>query len=130
MSGPAYYTAAANIALNDDWIVPFIYAAQNPDGSTTPIDLTGSVFMLEIRAQDTDHAVLISMSSATSDDTGTGIWITNATAGTFTVWIDRKTLQNQISPGDYVSDLVRLMPNGLQERLLDLAITVSEGVTR
>jgi hypothetical protein len=124
MSGPAYYTGVINIAKNDDWTVPFLYAAQNADGSTTPIDLTGSTLMMEFRTQDIDHAVLISLSSPNA-----GITITDAVGGAFTIIIDRDTL-SQIAPGDYVSDLVRLMPSGWQERLLDCTVTVAEGVTR
>ena len=124
MSGPAYYVGTINIALNDDWIVPFSYAAQNADGTTVPIDLTGSTLAMEFRAQDTDHTVLISLSSPDN-----GITITSATGGAFTILIDRVTL-SQIAPGDYVSDLVRLMPNGLQERMLDCTVTIAEGVTR
>ena len=31
MAGPAYYTAQVNIAMNDDWIVSFIYGTPNAD---------------------------------------------------------------------------------------------------
>jgi hypothetical protein len=125
MAGPAYYTAVINIARNDDWIVPFLYVAQNPDGSTTPIDLTGSTLSMEFRVVDTDHEVLVSVASPSG-----GITIDNAAGGAFTIWIPVAVLQQQLPPGSYVSDLVRLMPNGLQERMIDCTVTVVEGVTR
>jgi hypothetical protein len=125
VSGPAYYTGTMNIATNDDWVVPFIYATQNADGSAgPPIDLTGSTLMMEIRHQVQDHEVVVTLTSPDN-----GIIITNAVAGAFTIVIPRDTLE-QLEPGSYVSDLVRLMPNGFQERLLDCAVTVAEGVTR
>jgi hypothetical protein len=124
MSGPAYYTGVMSIAKNDDWIVPFLFAAQNDDGSTSPIDLTGSTLMMEMRYQDIDHEVVVSVSSPDK-----GITITDAVGGAFTILIDRETL-SQLQPGDYVADLVRLMPNGLQERMLDCSVAVAEGVTR
>lgn len=124
MSGPAYYTAAINIAKNDDWFVPFLYAAQNEDTTTTPIDLTGSTLLMEFRVNETDHTVLMSLSSPDN-----GITIDDAVGGAFTIGIPRSTLM-QLPLGDCVSDLVRLMPSGLQERILDCAVTVSEGVSR
>jgi hypothetical protein len=125
MSGPAYYTGVMNVAMNEDWIVPFLYAVLNSDGSTSPIDLTGSKLMMEIRLSETDHEVLIELASPDQ-----GISIDNATGGAFTILITRQQLA-QMAPGDYVADLVRLMPNGYVERILDCpTVTVVEGVTR
>jgi len=124
MSGPAYYTAIIEMAKNDDWIVPFLYASVNTDSSTTPIDLTGSDLMMEIRHLDVDHEVV--MTSTTVDG---GIVITDAVGGAFTIIFTRDQL-SQVVPGDYVADLVRLMTNGYQERLIDATVTVVEGVTR
>jgi hypothetical protein len=127
MPGPAYYTGTMNIALNDDWIVPFLYAAYNSDGvTTTPIDLTGSILKMELRKSETDHNVIISVSSAPP---AAGIQITNAVGGAFTVLLDRNRL-SQLVPGNYVSDLVRLAPSGWQERLWEGTATVVEGTTR
>src|SRR6516162_2831326 len=106
MSGPAYYTAIIEMAKNDDWIVPFLYASVNTDSSTTPIDLTGSDLMMEIRHLDVDHEVV--MTSTTVDG---GIVITDAVGGAFTIIFTRDQL-SQVVPGDYVADLVRLMTNG------------------
>lgn len=124
MSGPAYYTAQINIAKNDDWLVPFVYQVINPDSSTSPIDLTGSTLMMEIRHHDVDHEVAVSVSSPAN-----GITITDAPHGKFTVVIDRDLLAN-VEPGSYVGDLIRLMTNGYQERIIDAAVTIVEGVTR
>jgi hypothetical protein len=125
MSGPAYYTGQMNIALNDDWIVPFLYAT-SPDGgvTTTPIDLTGSTLKMEIRRQESDHTVLVAASSDTQ-----GITITDAPGGAFTILLDRNML-SQLMPGDYVSDLVRDMTNGYQERIWEGTATVVLGTTR
>ena len=124
MPGPAYYTAIIEMAKNDDWIVPFLYASVNTDSSTTPIDLTGSDLMMEVRHLDVDHEVV--MTSTTTDG---GIVITDAVGGAFTIIFTRDQL-SQVVPGDYVADLVRLMTNGYQERLIDATVTVVEGVTR
>jgi hypothetical protein len=127
MSGPAYYTGTMNIAMNDDWIVPFLYESLGSDGVTlTPIDLTGSTLMMEVRTSESDHNVAVSVSSSPPSS---GIQITNATGGMFTITLDRNRL-SQLSPGNYVSDLVRLMPSGWQERLWEGTVTVVEGTTR
>jgi hypothetical protein len=125
MAGPAYYTGTMNIAMNDDWIVPFLYASLNSDGvTTTPIDLTGSTLKMEIRTSESDHNVAVSVFSPDN-----GILITDAPGGAFTVTLDRNRL-SQLQPGSYVSDIVRLMPNGWQERLWEGTATVVEGTTR
>ena len=127
MSGPAYYTGTINISMNEDWIVPFLYQT-SPDGgvTTTPIDLTGSTLMMEIRHQETDHEVLLSLTSQGNQ----GIYITDAAGGAFEILITRTQLE-QFFPGNFVADLVRLMPNGYVERILDCdVVTVVEGKTR
>jgi hypothetical protein len=126
MSGPAYYTGVMNISMNEDWIVPFLYET-SPDGGVThtPIDLTGSTLMMEIRHQESDHEVVLSLASPDQ-----GIFISDATGGAFTILITREQLA-QFAPGAYVADLVRLMTNGYVERILDLdVVTVVEGKTR
>lgn len=127
MAGPAYYTAALQIAQNEDWIVPFVYGSANPDGSNfVPIDLTGSTLMMEIRVEESDSEAIVSVSSA--DGT---IEITNATQGQFTIIVDRAHSW-RLPPGStsYVVDLIRLMPNGYQERLFEGTATCVEGTTR
>jgi hypothetical protein len=120
MAGPAFYSGVMNIAKNEDWIVPFVY--REPSG--TPINLAGSTLKLEIRRQESDHEALVSISSPQN-----GITITNAAQGEFTILINR-TLLARVAPGNYVTDLVRLMPTGLQERIWEGAAVVVEGTTR
>jgi hypothetical protein len=124
MPGPAYYSGLMNMAKNEDWIVPFVYQMDNGDGTFTPIDLTGSILTMEIRRQEEDHEVLVSVWSPDG-----GIVINDATAGTFTIIIGRDAMV-QMAPGDYVSDIVREMTNGFQERLWEGTATVVQGTTR
>jgi hypothetical protein len=124
MPGPAYFTGTMNIAKNEDWIVPFAYAMQNADLSTTPIDLTGSVLKLEIRMNEEDHEAVVGVFSPAN-----GITIENAVGGLFTIRIIRDLLV-RLAPGTYVTDLVRLMPNGYQERMWEGVATVVEGTSR
>jgi hypothetical protein len=125
MAGPSYYSGTMNISRNEDWVVPFLYQSVDSTGTVfTPIDLTGSVLKLEIRTQETDHEALVSVSSP--DD---GIIINNATQGLFTIVIDRPHMI-YLAPGQYFTDLVRLMPNGYQERLWEGSATVVQGTTR
>jgi hypothetical protein len=113
-----------NIAKNEDWVVPFIYTTDNGDGTFTPIDLTGSTIMMEVRRQETDNEVLVSVWSPSN-----GIVINDAVNGAFTVIIGRDSLV-QVMPGEYVSDIVREMTNGFQERLWEGTATVVQGTTR
>lgn len=114
-----------NIAKNEDWIVPFLYDTIGQDGVTrSPIDLTGSLLKLEIRILETDHEALVSVFSPDH-----GIFITDASNGLFTILIDRAHLMH-LAAGDYFVDLVRLMPNGYQERMWEGTATVVEGTTR
>jgi hypothetical protein len=125
MAGPAYYSGQMNIAKNEDWIVPFLYQMVDQTGTViAPIDLTGSILKLEIRIQETDHEALVSVFSPDN-----GIIITSATQGQFTVLIDRPHLVH-LAAGEYYCDLVRLMPNGLQERVWEGQAYVVEGTTR
>ena len=121
-NGPAYYTAQISLALNEDWIVPFIFS--NADG--TPIDLSDSILRLQIRNTDTDPHPIVSLSSINSN----GIVISNALNGEFTVIIARG---NQLlrANSSYVCDLVRLNTNNeIQDRLFAGVANVTLGVTR
>ena len=126
MPGPCYYDATVNISLNDDWIVPFLYASLNADGSYTPIDLTGSEIKLEIRVNETDHEALVSVFSP---DHGINFWSTGPVSGGFTIAITRDLLA-RLYPGAFTIDLVRLQPSGYQERIFAGTATVVEGTTR
>jgi len=119
--GPAYYSGAMNIAKNYDWSVTFKYT----DAASAPIDLTGSIIKLEIRKLETDHTALVSVSSPVAD----GIDIPTPSSGQFTVLITRDQLA-RLAAGDYVVDMVRLAPDGMQERLWEGTATVVEGTTR
>jgi hypothetical protein len=125
MAGPAYYEGTMNISLNEDWIVPFQYGSYAADGVTVdPIDLTGSLLKLEIRVLETDHEALVSVFSPSN-----GIAINDAVNGYFTISIARDLLI-RLAAGTYVADLVRLMPNGFQERIIDCTAIVVVGTTR
>jgi hypothetical protein len=125
MAGPAYYTGVMNIAQNEDWVVPFLYSQLSSDGLTsTPIDLTGSLLKLEIRLVESEHEAIVDVFSPDN-----GITITDAVGGSFTILIDRNK-SVRLAPGVYFTDLVRLMPSGLQERLWEGTATVVEGTTR
>ena len=124
MPGPAYYSGTMNIAKNEDWIVPFAYATDDGTGTLTPIDLTGSTLSMEIRRQELDHEVMVSVWSPDG-----GIVINDAAGGAFTIVITRDALL-QLVPGSYVSDLVREMSNGFQERIYEGVCVVVEGTTR
>ena len=126
MAGPAYYTGTMNIAQNDDWIVAFVYQSIASDGVTlSPIDLSGSLLKLEIRAQEADYEAIVFSFSSPND----GIFITDAVNGQFTITITRDK-SARLAPGTYVTDLVRLMPSGYQERMWEGTATVVEGTTR
>ena len=125
MAGPSYYSGVINISKNEDWVVPFAYGTVDSTGANfTPIDLTGSTLKLEIRTQEIDHEALVSVYSPDG-----GIAITNATQGQFQILMDREQLIH-LAAGQYFTDLVRLMPNGYQERLWEGTAFVVEGTTR
>ena len=125
MAGPSYYSGVINISKNEDWVVPFAYGTVDSTGANfTPIDLTGSTLKLEIRIQEIDHEALVSVYSPDG-----GIAITNATQGQFQILMDREHLIH-LAAGQYFTDLVRLMPNGYQERLWEGTAYVVEGTTR
>jgi hypothetical protein len=127
MAGPTYYEATVNIAKNDDWIVPFQYGYFGSDGVTVlPIDLTGSLIKMEIRFRDIDHEAVVSVYSP---DHGIVFDGNDPTNGRFIITIDRAHLA-RLAEGDYVTDLVRLMSNGYQERIFEGSATVVEGTTR
>jgi hypothetical protein len=121
-TGPAYFMAGIELARNDDWIVSF----QLSDG-IDPIDLTDSKFLLQVRRLVTDHEAVIALSS---DDDDFSIEITDAVNGMFQIWIAKEKLAN-VPLGDMVGDLIRILPDGLWERLWDIdPVRISQGTTR
>lgn len=121
-TGPAYFQAGIELAKNDDWLIAFVLT----DG-TNPIDLTGCAFELQIRRLVTDHEALVALSSNDPDES---IVITDARNGLFQIWIAKEKLAN-VPLGDMVGDLIRILPDGLWERLWDIdPVRVSEGTTR
>lgn len=128
MAGPAYYSAIISIAMNEDWVVAFAFGSLAGDGITfVPIDLTGCILKMEIRQSEPDNQVFVSVSN---DAPAGGIIITDAVNGAFTVTIDRGRLQSMV-PGDYVTDLVRLLADGVtQERMFEGTANVVMGTTR
>ena len=114
-----------NIALNEDWLVPFIYSYVDTNGNITgPVDLTNSLLKLEIRINEQDYEALVSVYSPDN-----GIQFTNATQGQFTIAIDRSHLLH-LFPGTFFVDFVRLEPNGYQERIWEGQAVVVQRTTR
>lgn len=127
MSGPCYYEATMNIALNEDWIVPLQYGYFASDGVTVePIDLTGSTLKLEIRREETDNIALVYVASP---DQGIAFYNNDPTSGYFTITIDRSKLA-RLWAATFFADLVRLQPNGYQERIFEGSAIVATGTTR
>jgi hypothetical protein len=125
MPGPAYYSGAMNIALNEDWVVPFVYSYVDGSGNITgPVDLTGSLIKLEIRIAEQDNEALVSVYSPDH-----GILFGDPTQGQFWIAIDRPHLLH-LFPGTFFVDLVRLLPSGYQERIWEGQATVVQGTTR
>ena len=124
MAGPAYYSGTINIAKNEDWIVPFLYGSWDESNqSITPITLTNSKILLEIRKREADHEALVSVYSPDG-----GIQINNP-AGLFQIVIRRDQLLN-VAPGEYFADLVRQMPTGWYERIWEGNAIVVTGTSR
>jgi hypothetical protein len=127
MGGPTYYEAIVNIALNEDWVVPFVYGTYAADGITIlPFDLTGSTLKMEIRMQEPDPEAIVSVSSP---DNGIEFYNNDPTTGQFFIAITRNKLW-RLFPGSFFIDCVRLMPSGYQERLFEGVATVFTGTTR
>ncbi len=125
MPGPAYYTGIMNISQNEDWGVPFVYSFVDTNGNVTgPVDLTGSTIKMELRIAEADQQAIVSVYSPDG-----GIYLSNPTQGAFTIWMDRSKLV-RLFPGQFVFDLVRLMPDGYQERIWEGIANVVEGSTR
>jgi hypothetical protein len=127
MAGPSYYTGNMNIALNEDWVVPFVYSYVDTNGNITgPVDLTGSTIKMELRIAETDEQAIVSVFSPNG-----GIFIGSpSTAGQFWIAMTRADHLFRLFPGSFFVDLVRLMPSGYQERIWEGVATVVEGSTR
>jgi hypothetical protein len=81
---------------------------------------------MDIRKQESDHEVLVALSSPSG-----GITITDPVNGLFQIMLAREQAFQQLSPGSFVADLTRTLPgSGYAERILDCAVTVVEGTTR
>lgn len=126
MAGPSYYSGQMNIALNEDWVVPFVYSFVDSNGNVTgPVDLTGSIIKMEIRVAETDNQAIVSVYSPDG-----GVFIIDPpTSGQFWIAMDRNHLV-RLFPGQFFVDLVRLLPGGYQERIWEGTAIVVEGTTR
>ena len=105
--------------------MPFVYGTTDSGGVFTPLDLTGSTLKLEIRQQESDREALVWVDSS---DVG-GIFISNAAQGQFTITMTRAALAH-LSAGNFVTDLVRVQPSGMIERMFEGTANVVEGTTR
>lgn len=93
--------------------------------SAPPIDLTGSTLRMMARAQASDIAAPLSLTSAG----GVGIVITDAVNGKFTMTLPFASL-SAMPPGIYIYSVIRLRPDGLRELSLRGTVTHSTGPTR
>jgi hypothetical protein len=92
-----------------------------------PVSLSGSSLTLEVRRTASDVQALITVGSASPN---TGITITDAANGKFTIILPKLALAALTQGQVYVHDLVRLRPDGYTERLWTGTLTVDGGVTR
>ena len=113
--------------------LPNLFAFPNETGwletyniNNTPIDLTGSTIKMENRIAETDHEAIVAV---WSPDNGITFTAGDPTTGGFTITITRDKL-SRLFPGNFVADIVRLMPNGYRERLVDATVTVARGTTK
>jgi hypothetical protein len=123
MPGPAYATGTILISKNEAWMatLQFTNAITDP---VTPVDLTGSRLCLQIRTSEADHSALVQIST----DDGS-IVINDAALGLFTLIIDEQR-SLMLPGGEFVADLIRTRPDGLDERLWEGTVTVNVGTTR
>src|SRR5262245_47982634 len=127
MSGPSWFSGTMNLAKNEDWKVALTYlidytVSGDPE-NIQPLDLTDSIFLLQIRKKEEDASAIVSISN------GDGIVITNAAAGEFELTITTTRAQ-RLHPGDYTADLLRTDPNGFVERVWEGECIVVEGTSR
>lgn len=119
MSGPSFTSGTINVSQNADWVVNFVYTI---DGN--PIDLTGSTLNMQVRKREEENSVMIDLYSPLN-----GIAVTDALSGEFTITIKRD-ITRRIAPDQYVTDITRLRPDGLVERLFEGVANINLGTTR
>jgi hypothetical protein len=119
MAGPAFSTGTINVSQNADWLVHFLLTS---DGN--PIDLTGSTINMQIRKREGENSVMVDLSSPEN-----GIAVTEPLLGEFTITIKRD-ITRRIPPDEYVTDITRLRPDGLVERLFEGVANINLGTTR
>ena len=126
MAGPAYATGTILLAKNEDWQSTLQYMNVDPTDGTIigPIDLTGSRIALQIRQVEEQHTALISIST---DDNS--VVFDDPVNGIFTLHID-EAHSALLPEGNFVADVIRTRPDGLDERLWEGTVTVNDGTTR
>jgi hypothetical protein len=114
--------AVVNITTQNDadWIRQFAYQTV----SGVPIDLTGNKMRMGVRRHAEDVAEQLLLTTENS-----GITITDAPNGLFTVWISQDQLV-RLQLGDYDHSLVRLPSTGMQLRIWSGLLTVNAGPSR
>ena len=91
------------------------------------ISLVGSTLTMEVRPTAPSPQTVVTVGSGAPN---TGIVLTNAAGGQFTITLPKASL-SALTPGQtYVHDLVRLNPDGHTERMWTGTVSVDAGVTR
>lgn len=119
------YSINFEVSTNEDW-VDTLQFQEGSEGSETPVDLTGTSFLMHIRRTPTQLAEDLVLSTANGR-----LIIEPAPedAGKLSVYVPKDTV-NDLTPGPYVFDLIWTMSDGREVNLAAGSLTVNLGITR
>jgi hypothetical protein len=120
------------VSNNEDWIDALLYAVANnpnlpaPPVGTPPVqlDLRGINFQMELRRSPPEHEVILEASTAERT-----LYVGSPPNYGFLIWVIPVETLKYIEAGDYVGDVIANDGDFLR-RVLDLTVTIQEGITR
>lgn len=113
------------VSTNEDW-VDTLQFQEGPEGSQTPVDLTGSSFLMHVKEAATQLAEELILST---DNGRLIIEPAPEDEGKLSIYVPQETV-NDLNPGVYVFDVVWTMADGREVNLAAGTLTVILGITR
>ena len=114
-------SGSLSIATNADLRASLLFTQAN---SSTPLDLTGIAFRMQVRLASDPTQIALDLSTAN------GLLVSGGTSGVLS-WLVPAAQVAQIAPGAYVADLLAIADGAMINLCMaaPLAVTVAQGVT-
>ena len=119
------YEINFTVSTNEDW-VDTLQFQEGVEGDQTPVDLSGSSFLMHVRQEATQLAEVLILST---DNGRVIIEPAPEDTGKLSIYVSQETVDD-LDPGAYVFDMVWTMADSREVNLASGTLTVILGITR